>query len=304
MKQKRIQTIGIALSQATQAIGGATEHAAGIGALTNTAPAITADRDDLIAKRDGHETAKVQVKTKRTTLRALDATAFTFATLARDMLKAHLGRQYSTAWNVAGFAGSLTVPRTPAGLKVLLEQLSAYFTANPAHQNTEANITAVRAKAIFDQLVAAENDWNSAKTAVRQALAAKTGAFKKLVTRLSGTFRELNQLLPSTSVVYLSYGFNIPGIQSTPAVPTNLLAVLVGPAAAALKWDAAERAERYRVWKKVIGVDADFVLVETRDDLDFVVEGLPSGKSVTFAISAVNAGGESEKSEVVTIQTA
>jgi hypothetical protein len=54
----------------------------------------------------------------------------------------------------------------------------------------------------------------------------------------------------------------------------------------------------------VVGVDADFVNIGSPADLDFAIEGLPSNATVQIVVSAVNEGGESEKSAVVTIQTA
>src|SRR5688572_2765858 len=60
MKQKRIETVNVALGQATEAIGGATEHGEAIGMKQNNAAAITEDRDELIEKRDEHTAAKVE----------------------------------------------------------------------------------------------------------------------------------------------------------------------------------------------------------------------------------------------------
>ena len=132
-------------------------------------------------------------------------------------------------------------------------------------------------------------------------MAAKKAALKTLVKRIGSLARELGDIVWPNDPIYLSFGLNMPGSLSIPSVPTNLIAVLVGPVAAALKWDRAERASRYRLYKKTVGVDADFVLVETRDDLDFVLEGLTANSTTQVAVSAVNDGGESAKSEVVTI---
>ena len=50
-------------------------------------------------------------------------------------------------------------------------------------------------------------------------------------------------------------------------------------------------------------VDAEFVLVDTRADLDFTLEGLPRNATIQVALSAANSGGESAKSAVVTVVT-
>ncbi len=69
----------------------------------------------------------------------------------------------------------------------------------------------------------------------------------------------------------------------------------------ALKWDAAARADYYRVFKKVLGVDEDFVAVGSPADLDFTIENLPANATVEIQISAVNTGGESQRTASVTI---
>ena len=58
-----------------------------------------------------------------------------------------------------------------------------------------------------------------------------------------------------------------------------------------------------RVWKKVRGVDAAAVAVGSPADLDFTIENLPTGAVIEITITAVNNGGESPVSEVITITT-
>jgi hypothetical protein len=57
------------------------------------------------------------------------------------------------------------------------------------------------------------------------------------------------------------------------------------------------------VYKRVIGVDDKFVLVDTRSDLDFTIENLPGNSQIEIAVSAINNGGESDPSEPVKVQT-
>jgi hypothetical protein len=63
------------------------------------------------------------------------------------------------------------------------------------------------------------------------------------------------------------------------------------------------RAEHYRVWKRVIGVEAEFVNVDSPTDANFTLENLPAHASVEIAVSAVNNGGESDLSASITIVT-
>ena len=59
---------------------------------------------------------------------------------------------------------------------------------------------------------------------------------------------------------------------------------------------AGEDAEHYRVWKQVVGVDADFVAAGSPTDSDFTLTGLPSGATVKVRVTAVNDAGESQPS--------
>ena len=58
------------------------------------------------------------------------------------------------------------------------------------------------------------------------------------------------------------------------------------------------------MWKKVNAVDEAIVAVGSPADLDFAIEGLPANSTIQFAVSAMNNGGESVLSPVVTVVTA
>jgi len=94
-----------------------------------------------------------------------------------------------------------------------------------------------------------------------------------------------------------------PGAEATPDVPQGVSAVLISPNAASVKWLAAPRAEHYRVWKKVEALDTEFVAAGSPADLDFTIESLPSHGTIHIAVSAVNNGGESAPSSLITLVT-
>ncbi|NCO39978.1 MAG: hypothetical protein GW892_14845, partial [Armatimonadetes bacterium] len=56
-------------------------------------------------------------------------------------------------------------------------------------------------------------------------------------------------------------------------------------------WADAPRAQRYRVWKQVVGVDEDFVAALTVNDSDATLTGLPSGTTVRIRVTAVDDAG-------------
>lgn len=67
---------------------------------------------------------------------------------------------------------------------------------------------------------------------------------------------------------------------------------VVGPDTVLADWADAPRAVRYRVFKQVVGVDADFVFDQTVTDSDATIIGLPAGKTVRVRVIAVNAQDE------------
>ena len=114
---------------------------------------------------------------------------------------------------------------------------------------------------------------------------------------------ELHQVLDPMDSKWLAFGFNKPGAKAIPAIPENVFATLIGATSVSLKWDSSARASYYRVWKKVVGVDEDYIPVGSPADVDFTLEGLPSNSQVEILVSAVNIGGESQKTTVLLVLT-
>jgi hypothetical protein len=165
------------------------------------------------------------------------------------------------------------------------------------------DITAARALNLQNSTENARRDVRTQLTELGKLRKTRKEKATALKERLSSLLSELTHLLDPMDDLWVSFGFKKPGATPTPDVPQGLVAVLVGPTAASLKWEAAARAEHYRVWKKVIGVDEDLVAVGSPADLDFTLEELPSNATIEIAISAVSNGGESAKSSVTTLVT-
>ena len=291
------------VTQATQAVAGLDLYAAPIGVALVTR---TAMNDKLVAYITGGNTStqkKTELRTSRAELRSSAKVAFGYLSAARDMLKPLLGRQYSPAWNEVGFVNSLEVPRSEAKMIQYLQGMVAYFTAHPEMENVPSNISAARTTAVLNALTGARNTMNNKRTTLQAAVTAREADAKELRKMVSMLLNELAMKLSPLDERWLSFGFNKPGAQSVPAIPVGLVATLVGPTALALKWDAAPRAARYRIYRKIVGVDTEMVAVETRDDLDFVMENLPTGATIQVAVSAVNDAGESQLSQVSTVVT-
>ena len=293
MRQKQIRTVGHALAQATLAIGGATTHEATIGLKQNTADSIAFDRDALVTARNVYDEAKAELDKRRTAFKMFVPELITFVTLARDVLKPKLGRKHSTYWSPVGFIRSLEIPREVSPLKNLVQMMGSYFAANPMHQNSEADITSVKAKELYEELCARENALNSQRTTVGELLAVRNEKLRALCKRLSGVANELRQLVPADDARFLSFGLRSPGSRSTPGVPTNVVAVKIRSDAFLVRWDRPPRAEHYRAYLKVKGVHTEPVAVGSRVDPDFTFEDLPVDSEMEFSISAVNRAGES-----------
>ena len=258
---------------------------------------------DLTGMRDAHGAAKVTVSTCRLAQRVTIAAARAAAMLARDMLKPFLGREHSVPWAQAGFDRNLAVADDAAGLLRNVQGLKAYFTAHPEHENAALNITAEQFSTLATDLMTRTTALDVANAALVTLTVDRDAKAELVREELQLLLSKLRVSFDPFASMWETVGFNRPGFRSIPAIPANLVATLVGTNSAAMSWDPAQRAERYYIWKKVVGVDPELVLVETRSELDFVLEGLPRHATVELAISAVNSGGESAKSQVVTIVT-
>ena len=87
-----------------------------------------------------------------------------FTTLTREILKPHLGGQYSQDWDITGFVGSLAIPRKAAKIQIVLSALKTYLTDNPARENAALNITAAQAELLLNQLQTAVGALNLHQT--------------------------------------------------------------------------------------------------------------------------------------------
>jgi hypothetical protein len=75
----------------------------------------------------------------------------------------------------------------------------------------------------------------------------------------------------------------------------------VGPSSAAAGWAASPRATNYRPFKKVDGVDADFVALPLTSETQVLLENVPAKSVVHFQVTAHNAAGESARSAAASV---
>ncbi len=280
---------------------GAVEHGITIGLFHITAAIMLGLRTAAVTARDLAEAGKLLLSDRRVAVNEAFDEALGFAALARDILKPTFGTQYNSRWDVTGFVGSLAMPTTVDDLLMLLEALKNFFTANPTLEM--GTVTAARAELMFDALSNANAAVANQKTVLNNLLLDKDVKFDALIKGARNLINELETLIDPMDARWLAFGLNKPGALETPEVPTNLSAILIGPTAAAMKWDASARAEYYRVWMKIHGSATDYEAVGSPADLDFTLENLPANSTVEIAVSAVNNGGESALSEIITVTT-
>ncbi|MFN7138731.1 MAG: fibronectin type III domain-containing protein, partial [Limisphaerales bacterium] len=164
-------------------------------------------------------------------------------------------------------------------------------------------ITVEKVTARHQALLTKRDDYNQQRGELSKLKGIRDAKASELEKGLRLLLNDLHKKLTPTDPRWVEFGFKKPGARSTPDVPENLTAILIGTNAISMKWSAAARATSYRVWKKVIGEDDDFVPLESRTDLDHTLEGLPGNSTVQVAVSAINNGGESKLSSIVTVNT-
>ncbi|MDB6023976.1 MAG: hypothetical protein JWM68_199 [Verrucomicrobiales bacterium] len=274
-----------------------------VGFAQNKTQFIMADIAGLLTARETLEVGKGQLSVYREVIREVAGTSRLFMGFTRDVLKPRLGGQFSEPWKLLGFEDSLTLLETPAELQIAMKTIQKYFEANPTHEVAALNITAARAGALFAELCASRGAAYNQEMVVGTLMEARDAASEKLRRRYRGFIAEATQLLGPLDQRWRAFGLNLPGAQQTPDAVEGLIVTLIGPNAAAAKWPTTARAEHYRVWRRVLNVDAEYIAIGSPVDLDFTIENLPSNAMVDIALSAVNNGGEGPLSEPVRIVT-
>jgi len=302
MKQKQINTIVGAKNAVQLIIGGITELGAVVHLPRNPKADIVEELTNTIMACGNHEQAKqVKVTRRAAFVNALND-AEKFSRVVRDFIKSIFGNEYSDLFMALGFHDTLAIPDLPEDLKNMLQAIVSYLTNNPAME-VGTVVTAARAQALLDALIAAEDALASQELAVAQLMNVRDEKYDTLRNRITSVYQELRMELEPLDPRWKRFGFNMPGADETPEQVTGVKITLIGPTAAAVKWEASTRAEHYRVWMKIHGAEGDYVAVGSPADLDFTIENLPTNATIDIVVTAVNNGGESPVSEVITIIT-
>jgi hypothetical protein len=262
----------------------------------------------LVAATTALDTAETQVGMKKlgvdeayAALEVADEAGSTTLTNCKLRLAQKLGQRWSAAWEPTGFPNQSTgVPKTQDERFTLLKDLKNYFAEVPANESAEMGATAAICNAAWTALSTARQGVADAEYAQTMAFEARTTAGDALRKRVRGLITELETLISDEDPRWEAFGLNIP---ANPTAPEPVASVTVTPATnhrLEVSWPYAVRATRYRIEKKVAGVDADFTNAASAKDLEVILKGFTAGQSVEVRVVATNDGGSAAPSPSAT----
>ena len=278
-------------ARATDAADGLADHGGTLQVKQNTEAAV---RADLQAAKDTEKAYQQAIQTESDALgerNAVNSNAKGFLALAKRQLADEAGHLPPKLWP----DGTTEIPYDVDARLKILEAVADYLKDHPAAANADKNFTETRARQLLADLPARRKTLHDA---VRRRVTAKDlrdKADAALRTRLSGLTGELGQLLPDDSTDYYWFGLVPPAGAERPAAMDAPVLHQVGPQAVAVGWPHASRAEKYRPFVQVIGVDPDFRALDLQRGEDLLLEGLPPTATVRVALTAHNAAGESPR---------
>lgn len=291
---------GRLLTQGEDAADGCHAHEVNIGIKLNNELFVRAALALLLAREGAYQAARTGKLNAVAAQGTADDEAKGFITTLRDRMKKEHGTTWSQLWVDLGFtSNSLAVPRDMAGRQAMLLSNKAYLTAHPDFEVEDLDLTAVEAQARYDAISTARSAVNACTADVALQKALRDAALKAMRKCLRGLVTELKQLMPGDDGRWHAFGLNPPDAVGMPATPEGLSLMASAPGHLLAKWLGAALAARYRLYRKIIGVDSDYVAVKTVTELEADVNTMTSGQVVRIRVSAVNEAGESPLSDAV-----
>lgn len=260
---------------------------------------------DAKAKHHAFNNARYAKANAYDTLRTRRETADSFLLNVRNYLTGFLGNSWAPQWAPLGFlTGSLVLPETDAGRCAMLANVVTYFAEHPTHENAAMSYTATQAGLICTPLINALAGVEACLLDVRTKRDARDAAVAALDKKISHLRKELEIVLESTDPRWLQFFDRIPGDPRVPEQVEEIVATAQPGGIIAVDWEDVARADRYQVYKQVVGTDAEFVLAETVIASEVELDDVPSGATVKLQIVPVNVAGSGPVSEVVQLQAA
>jgi hypothetical protein len=291
------------LSLAADMIDGLHNHEAAIGIKQNTEAKLTGLLNGCGTAQSALGAADRAEQDATTAQKLANSNAKGFIATAQKMLGDDFGRKPSKKWEEAGWAkGTTEMPDTIQGRVDLLGKLSGYLGSNAGSEVSQKNFTKAQCNTVLGALTTARTSLNTTAVPARvKARNARDTADDRLRSAMSGLVGELGDLLADGAAEWYYFGLVPPAGAEVPAAPDGVTGHQVGPTSAAFGWPASPRAEKYRPFKKVDGVEANFVELDLTSEKQVLIENLPTKATIHFQLSAYNAAGDSTQSEVVSV---
>ena len=287
------------LSLAEDMADGAHQHEVAIGIKQNTEAVVRGAIAAVRSAQGDFKACETAQKTKQGTMDAADAAGKGLLADAKRVFEHLFGKKYSTEWGEGGWPDSSTATPSKQDKRMnLLASLKNYFTRYPARENAGMSVTAANCDAKFTALSNARDALDNEGATAGACKATRDAALKNLRKRMRGLVTELGTVLPDADPRYLAFGLNIPGQPVAPEVPEAPTLAGGGPGIVMADWPRARRAERYRVFIQVVGVDADFRFYDKVTDSEITFSHLTSGQTLKVRLTSANSAGETLPSAV------
>lgn len=249
-------------------------------------------------------TAQATKSAKTAALRTAQSNGRFLARTCIRSLMPVLGEDWNSAWSEAGFeGGSLAVPANPLPN---LQQLRAYYAANPTRETANVNgiaCTAAACETAAQAVSTAETNSNQSNTDAGTAHKNFRDGLAAARTRLTNLRDELSQLMSDDDERWYAFGFDKPSDGTSPEVPENLVVTVGAPGSRTLicDWDDARRADNYRLRAvvKATGVQV-FNEIVTDSQGIITLPDLAAGTELDVTVTARNATGESQPTAAIT----
>jgi hypothetical protein len=290
------------------AADGAHDYEGAIGLLQNTEAALRAVLVALVGSPEGPggvppavpglradwNTARAAKTAATAAFASAKSNGRALASACVNVLKPRLGNSWTSEWMNAGFpSGSIAIPANPM---TLLQQMRAYFEANPTHEKPDVgagvDVTAAACETAAQAISTASAASNNSNVASGEAKSAYEAGLAAARARLSGLRNELTQLLAPDDDRWYAFGFEKPGNPQRPEDPENLTGVPGTGGMLFVDFDDARRATTYH--GKVFNVASNTLITErTAHDSEITFQDLPLNTPLRIEITASNITGTS-----------
>ncbi|MFM2293863.1 MAG: hypothetical protein RLZZ350_276 [Verrucomicrobiota bacterium] len=281
---------------------GLNAHGVAVGVLHNTAGNYQPNLDDAVDAESQFNAAQGAKPALAEAYAAADAAGAKFILDAKSVLEISFGRTYNAAWDGTGFPGnSLSVPTTQDARYSLLVSLLGFLSENSDYEvsTNKIVVTSARAAQLITALDATDLAVSNGDSLTTEKKQTRDAAEVVLRRRVRNTIAELGELLGDMDARWAWFGLNMPGAETTPEVVTGLAVTHGLSGELKFSYGGGARATRFRVWIKILTVDADFHAVLTVNVHTATVPSLPVGKTVQAYVTAANDAGESMPSNTV-----